>query len=72
MIRPTHAFLLTALAIALVCSLAALAAQGSELSALKNSNNPAEYRAEVAHMMVADRNTCTAWKNRTNPWPWSP
>ena len=54
MIRPTHAFLLSLLAAALVCTLAALAAQGSELRSLKSTYSPGEYRAEVAHMVVAD------------------
>lgn len=45
---------LLALAAALVCSLAALAAQASELDALKCSTGP-EYRAEVARMFVTDQ-----------------
>jgi 3D (Asp-Asp-Asp) domain-containing protein len=54
MIRPTHAVLLTLLTAALICCLAALAAQGSELSALKSASAPYEYRAEAARMVVAD------------------
>jgi len=54
MIRPSHAVLQTLLSAALICSLAALAAQGSELSALKTALAPYEYRAEVARMVVAD------------------
>lgn len=45
---------LLALAAALICSLAALAAQASELDALKCSTGP-EYRAEVARMFVTDQ-----------------
>ena len=45
---------LLALAAALVCSLAALAAQASELQALKSTNG-SEYRAEVARMIVTDQ-----------------
>jgi 3D (Asp-Asp-Asp) domain-containing protein len=45
---------LLALAAGLICSLAALAAQASELDALKYSTGP-EYRAEVARMIVTDQ-----------------
>ncbi|OIN98953.1 MAG: hypothetical protein AUJ49_12205 [Desulfovibrionaceae bacterium CG1_02_65_16] len=45
---------LLALAAALVCTLAALAAQASELDALKYSTGP-EYRAEVARIFVTDQ-----------------
>jgi len=43
-----------ALAAALVCSLAALAAQASELQTLKSSTSY-EYRAEAVHMLVTDQ-----------------
>jgi 3D (Asp-Asp-Asp) domain-containing protein len=54
MIRPSHAVLLTLLTAALICCLAALAAQGSELSELRSAVTPYEYRAEAARMVVAD------------------
>jgi 3D (Asp-Asp-Asp) domain-containing protein len=67
MIRPTHAVLLTLLTAALVCCLAALAAQGSELSALKNSFAPYEYRAEVSRMFVADAEYLRRLEEQTRP-----
>jgi len=56
---------LLALAAALVCSLAALAAQASELDALKYSTGP-EYRAEVARILVTDQEYLRRLEGQSN------
>jgi 3D (Asp-Asp-Asp) domain-containing protein len=63
-----HLFIavLLALAAALVCSLAALAAQASELRALKNSTST-EYRAEVTRMIVTDQEYLRRLEAQTRP-----
>ncbi len=58
---------LFALAAALVCTLAALAAQASELSALKSSAPGFEYRAEVARMVVTDQEYLRRLESQNKP-----
>ncbi|HWR03608.1 MAG TPA: hypothetical protein VN419_06275 [Humidesulfovibrio sp.] len=67
MTRHLTAAVLTALAAALVCTLAALAAQASELKELKLAVTPGEYRAEVAHMIVTDQEYLKRLENQNHP-----
>lgn len=67
MTRHLTTAVLTALAAALVCSLAALAAQASELSELKSTTSPGEYRAEVARMIVTDQEYLKRLEGQNRP-----
>ena len=67
MTRHLTAAVLTALAAALLCSLAALAAQASELNELKIHASPSEYRAEVAKMIVTDQEYLKRLENQSRP-----
>lgn len=67
MTRHLTAAVLTALAAALVCSLAALAAQASELDELKRVSTPGEYRAEVARMIVTDQEYLRRLESQNHP-----
>lgn len=67
MTRHLTAAVLTALAAALVCTLAALAAQASELHELKLASTPGEYRAEVARMIVTDQEYLKRLENQNQP-----
>lgn len=66
MTRHLSTAVLLALAAALACSIAALAAQASELHALKLSS-PCEYRAEVAHMVVTDQEYLRRLEGQRSP-----
>ncbi len=67
MTRHLTTAVLTALAAALLCSLAALAAQASELDELKILAAPSEYRAEVAKIVVTDQEYLTRLENQSRP-----
>jgi len=67
MTRHLSLAVLIALAAALVCSLAALAAQASELQALKTISTPGEYRAEVARMVVTDQEYLKRLEQQNRP-----
>lgn len=66
MTRHLSTIVLLALAAALACSIAALAAQASELQTLKLAK-PFEYRAEVARMVVTDQEYLRRLEQQTKP-----
>lgn len=65
--RTTSATTVLLLALALVCCMAALAAQASELRDLKLRAPAAEYRAEVARMLVTDQAYLARLENQNKP-----
>ncbi|MGE4265709.1 MAG: hypothetical protein AB7E46_14695 [Desulfovibrio sp.] len=67
MTRHLTAAVLTALAAALVCTLAALAAQTSELKELKTTAPASEYRAEVARLIVTDQEYLNRLEKQSRP-----
>lgn len=67
MTRHLTAAVLTALAAALVCTLAALAAQTSELKELKTTAPGSEYRAEVARLIVTDQEYLNRLEKQSRP-----
>ena len=58
---------IVALAAALVCSLAVLAAQASELNALKLAAQATEYRGEVVRLVVTDQEYLRRLENQNRP-----
>lgn len=67
MTRHIKTAILLALAAALVCTLAALAAQASELRDLKLSSSTSEYRAEAARMLVTDQEYLLRLERQSSP-----
>ena len=67
MTRHLTAAVLTALAAALVCTIAALAAQASEIKEMKISAPASEYRAEVANLIVTDQEYLRRLENQSRP-----